>query len=494
LPSKHQKDSESALIQSGRTAGGLRRIDLTAGNEIKLFNHEIHDVLMTGTLGHVPTERAFNVVRSVLDDITGDQVNFRGCDVKDTAIRNSRFRDADFGHSSWHYDSISATRFDACSFVEMSMQHCDFDGVTFSDCDLQNNVIKTCRFNSCEFLDCKTNNKLFETSRFTECTFRGTGLQVQTIIENFGLTSSTYQGKIRTERGDGPHKWLTKDQLRRWTTSHCQHPLHGVNVDYFLDETLLNGSHYLDQATQLKNWLPMFRTAGSFTVMLNQWVEFLIWLYEKNRVTVHTLLAFHSMTDELIGALEVQAPERSILSDLSGSHLALARVVDSYLDLLDISVTRSGQLVTLLVEGSGEQAYYRRQLAPLFEHSAGRITSLTPHNSPWEITISFSSAGGTLLFLAMFLATRTSFELSRIREALAVHDVAPATDEGLMRLEAAKSVEQVFALEFGLARPSPRSPGLRLRAYLPGNLLAELKLTVSSRQITKLRTVLKGLL
>lgn len=494
MPSKHRRDPEAALIQSAKTVGGLRHIDLAAENAIKLFDHEIRDVLMTGTLGRVPTERAFNVVRSVLDDVIGVQANFRGCDVKDTAIRNSRFDDADFSHSSWHYDSISATRFDACSFTEMSMQHCDFDGVTFSDCDLQNNVVKTCRFNGCDFLNCKTNNKLFETSRFTECSFRGTVLQIQTITENFGLTSSTYEGSIRTERGDGPHKWLTTDQLRRWTTSHCEHPLHRVNVDYFLDETLLNGSRYIDQAAQLKNWLPMFRTAGSFTVMLNQWVEFLIWLYEKGRVTMHTLLAFHSMTDELISALEVHGPERSILSDLSGSHLALARVVDSYLDLLDISVTRSGQAVTLLVEGSGEKAYYRRQLAPLFEHSGGRITSLTPHNSPWEIVISFISARGTLLFLAMFLATRTSFELSRIREALTVQDVAPATDEGLVGPEAGKSLKQVFALEFGLARPSVRPPGLRLRAYLPGNLLAELRLTVSSRQITKLRTVIKGLL
>jgi uncharacterized protein YjbI with pentapeptide repeats len=493
-----RREPRSVLIRRNRVprVPGLRTIVLGQSNAGNLFDREIRDVLLTGQLVECRTDRPCNIVRSVLDAVRGASLDFQGCDFKDTAVRNCVFKQSTFGHSSWHYNSISDTQFESCSFAEMSMQHCDFERVTFSACDLRHIVIKTCRFSRCEFLDCQTNNKLFETCRLTECVFRKTDLQIDTLAENFGLTRSHYDGAIRSERGDIAHRTLSEADLRNWLNVARDHPLNKVNVEFFLTETLLNGSIYLDQSASLESWLPMFRTPGSFPVVLNQWIDFLLWLYQQDRVTVHTLLAFHSMTDELIRALEERVPEQSILSSLSGANLALARAIDSYLELLELCVSRSPLNVHLLVEGGAKASYYRRELGPMFESSGGRIESLVPHNSPWELTVSFGTASSTMLFVAMFLATRTSFELSKIRDRIAEEKLHGKGEKSGLARRPADTVDtkQLLTLEFGLPRPPATSPGLRLRAYLPGNLLAELRLTISSRQIAKFRRVLKEML
>jgi hypothetical protein len=54
--------------------------------------------------------------------------------------------------------------------------------------------------------------------------------------------------------------------------------------------------------------------------------------------------------------------------------------------------------------------------------------------------------------------------------------------------------EPLFSVEFGMMRPNTNAPNLRLRAYLPGNLLAELKISVGSRHIGKLRRTVKDIL
>lgn len=474
----------------------MRRVVFGDADRGRNFSEEFQDVILSGLLIDCGVGHPCNVVRSVLDAVRAEELRFERCDFKDTSIRNSTFTRSLLGHSSWLYNSVTNTTFDSCSFSDWSLQNSDFDRVTFVNCDLRNVIIKTCRFDRCEFVSCTTNNKLFETSRITHCRFRDTELQIETIVENFGITQSQYHGLLRSGRSDAPHRRLAPSDVRSWLHERTIHPVGGVSVEYFLNETLLEGSVLLDRASDLSSWLPLFRTAGSFTVTLNQWIEFLLWIFERNQVTVHTLIAFHSMTDQLIRTLEARAPEQSMSGNLSGSHLALARAIDVYLDSLDRCVEAFPAEMNLLVEGQGTPAFYYRALAPLFERSAASITRVVQHNSPWDLTVTFGPGSSTFLFVAFFLATRTSFELNKLHAAVTKRSFGMQVEKYVEGGGAtgATTPTTLFALDVGLAKPPAGSPGFRLKAYLPGNLLAELKLNVSSRQIAKVRKVLVDLL
>lgn len=472
----------------------LPRIVLGETDRGRTFETEFQDTVLTGAMHDCGVAGPCNVVRSVLDGVEANRIQFERCDFKDTSIRDSVFKDSALGHSSWLYNSVNNTRFERCSFTDMSLQNSDFQDTVFEGCDLRNIIIKACRFDRCEFIDCTTNNKVFETTRFSECVFRDTQLQIESILENFGLSRSQYEGSVRSGRADRSFKLLSDQDLRAWGTKRSIHPLGAVSIQYFLSETLLTGSPALDRAADLKLWMPSFRTANSFTATLDHWIEFLLWLFERNQASMHTLLAFHSMTDQLIRLLEAHAStQQGALGRLSGAHLSLARAIDVYLELLEACLSAFPTEVTLLVEGHGTPAYYYDTLGPMFERSGAQITRVVPHNSPWDLTISFGPASSALLFMAFFLATRTSFELTKVRSAVESRSLGNAALAGV-GAAAASTSSTLVSLRLGLGKTPPGSPGLRLKAFLPGNLLAEFKLEVSSKQIAKIRKVLKDLL
>lgn len=475
-------------------AGHLPQIVLGERDRGRTFEVEFQDTVLSGEMDECSVAGPCNVVRSVLDGVEANRIQFERCDFKDTSIRDSVFRDSALGHSSWFYNSVNNTRFERCSFTDMSLQNSDFQGTVFKDCDLRNIIIKACRFDRCQFIDCTTNNKVFETSRFSECAFRQTQLQIESITENFGLSRSQYEGAVRSGRADRSFRLLSDVEVAAWGKGNSVHPLSAVSIHYFLHETLLDGSLALDRAADLKSWMPSFRTANSFTVTLDHWIEFLLWLFERNQVSVHTLLAFHSMTDQLIRLLETHSSaQQGALGRLSGTHLSLARAIDVYLELLDTCLLAFPNEVSLLVEGRGTPEFYYQNIAPLFERSGAKITKVVPHNSPWELTISFGPASSALLFMAFFLATRTSFELAKVRTTI---EHRSTTNTALAGADATTSTSPstLVSLRLGLGKTPAGSPGLRLKAFLPCNLLAEFKLEVSSKQIAKIRKVLKDLL
>jgi hypothetical protein len=247
----------------------------------------------------------------------------------------------------------------------------------------------------------------------------------------------------------------------------------------------------------------MFRTASSFTVVLNRWVEFLLWLYERDQLTVHVLIQLHSVTDGLLRALGDSASRNQSLANLNGVHLSLARVVDQYLVLLEQVTSLSSHEVSFLVEGRHNKDYYYRKLLLLFERATARISKLVQHNSPWDLGVTFAPGGGALLFMALFLATRTRIELQRIGQKLSrpiegspqqPSEAKPASQHKKRRTSANAAPQTILALDFGASRAMRSTPNFRLRAYLPGNLVADLQLDIASQSIAKLRKTIKDLL
>jgi hypothetical protein len=103
--------------------------------------------------------------------------------------------------------------------------------------------------------------------------------------------------------------------------------------------------------------------------------------------------------------------------------------------------------------------------------------------------------------MALFLATRTRIELSRVTEIAAPpEETAPGRKTKKLMLgkephgQIVPRAEPLLTFEFGGNLAIGSNPSLRLKAYLPGNLLAELKLDIKSQRVAKLRKVLRGLL
>jgi hypothetical protein len=342
---------------------------------------------------------------------------------------------------------------------------------------------------------------VFETCRLTECSFRDTELQAHTIAENFGLKIADFKGILRDDRLDRPHQTLSPDDLELWVEDNATHPLQKLSIEYFLNKPLLSGSSCLDACLNIASWLPAFRTAGSFAIVLNRWADFLLWLYEQDQLPVHTLIRLHSMTDGLVRALGDRRSQQQALATISGTHLLIARPVEQYLTLLEQCALSGMQHVTLLVEGHQTKAYYYRALAPLFTRGSARITHLVRHNSPWDLGVAFGSGSSALFFMGLFLATRTRIEVFRIARKIehqtpeTINAPTKATKRSKKKAATTASTpESIMSLDFGGSRALRPSPNFRIKAYLPGNLIAELRLDVSSKQIGKLRKTLKDLL
>jgi len=64
--------------------------------------------------------------------------------------------------------------------------------------------------------------------------------------------------------------------------------------------------------------------------------RFLVWLYRTERTTIHTIVAAHTMTGELISALRDLTQNHMNLAAISGDHLSLSQTVDRYLELVEL--------------------------------------------------------------------------------------------------------------------------------------------------------------
>jgi hypothetical protein len=207
------------------------------------------------------------------------------------------------------------------------------------------------------------------------------------------------------------------------------------------------------------------------------------------------------MTGGLLARFGNERTHNQALATIRGAHLALGRTVEGYLVTLELCERVTGRQVTLVVEGGDSDEYYYEELAELFKRAEARITRLRPHNSPWEAVVTFAQNSTHYWFTALLLATRTEVELTRINQRMrAKDDTVPqkpkrrstknATAEAT---EPVQDRETLMKVGFGL-HAMPESPTMSLMTRLPGNLVAELRLDVGSRQIATMRRTLKDLL
>jgi hypothetical protein len=331
-------------------------------------------------------------------------------------------------------------------------------------------------------------------------------LQVQTVEENFGLTATQYDGLLRNDRGDEAHEKLSLHEVGKILNDRNRQPMQRLLLFYFLNGSLIEGSVYLDEALSLNAWLPAFRTAGSFGVVLTQWVQFILWLYERNELLTHTIIVLHTMISALLAELSSRNTEHQALSAIRGAFAFLARAVDEYVIAVSNISGTTGDRMRLIVEGDGRVEFYERELAPLLRRNGARIVRLAPYNS-WELIVGFLQQHPAA-FIALLAAASPSINIRYHLKTEVMYQserrlVRGGIASGSLETGNAKPTRNITRRTAGLpssvdnALPAEGEYGVgdvvneRLTAYRGGNLTADFQLGMSTVVVGKLWKIIK---
>jgi uncharacterized protein YjbI with pentapeptide repeats len=476
---------------------GPREADLAGRSLSEFFRGDLLRYQFTGTIPPLPNLKVVNFVECVLHDVEATKVDFSECDFKDCIIRNCTFRDCTFDGNSFSIDFISDTTFERATFFNSGAHGCEFRNVTFVECDLTNLLMKSSKFVRCRFVACKTSNKVMEMSRLDDVTFERTDIQIDTITNNFGLTASDLvDARVRTGRPRDEHRLLTAAELAGLSLPNLS-DIERVRLAYFINPDFTHGSEALDSALDVTRWTRTYKNPSSFIELFEAFAEFLVRSFERDRVTLQTILLLHHVTNTLSSARQVSPEVQRVSIAIGGVHLLLSRMVEDFLELIERLTEESGGSLRLILEGPLDASYYERELNPWLGDEV-KITSVAPYNSVEAILTSVGAATGLKMIISMVLATRTQIELRHIRTALDTRETSALAIEGRAKKgrrskrRTSKSDKLVSVQVKDLVR-GPYSHELRVQALLPWNLLLDLKINFGTRKAGALRQLVRSL-
>jgi uncharacterized protein YjbI with pentapeptide repeats len=481
------------------TDRGENEIDLTKASPSEFFRNDLIRHRFTGTLPSGPDYSVVNFVACEMHDISANHIDFSECDFKDSLIKGAEFSNCTFDGGTFATTFFADTEFSGCKFYNLAAYGCDFHQVRFVACDLTNLLVKSSQFSQCTFLNCVTSNKIFEMSTLFDVRFENTPIQLETITNNFGLRLDDLTNTmIRSGRAREEHESLSVQDLKNVLDSHGLSALEGLALEYFLEQSLLNGSLLLDESLNITRWIRIHRNPGSFVELLDGFGEFLTHLYEENQLTLHPILLLHHVTSTLTGSISAGTKLHRVAMSLGGLHLILSRIVEEYLELLQLISELAAGSVTLLAEGPEDRDYFRRELEPWI--STGDIEiARVERNSPLIVEFIASNPESLLALIGVFLATRTKLEITRLassaKKRKKENDNSPQF-EGKRSLPAVRSEPKppVFSLSTGMVKNPNPAYELRMLSVLPGSLLLDLKLNFSTTVVSRLRGILLNLL
>ena len=458
------------------------QINLSKTPPAEVFTKELRRIQLEGRIAHFVVPDLCNFIECLLININCDEVDFSRCDLKDNTITKSLFIKSKFVGSGFVLNTVAKTKFEKCNFYDTVIQNCEFYEVEFRSCDFTSLVVKDCLFARCTFIDCETSNKLFEMCLLNSCRFENTQLQIQTVRENFGLRSTQVTGPLRSDRTDQAHETLDHDRLETSLIAET-HPLARLSLFFFLSGNLIDGSKHLDAALDVRYWIRTQSTIGSFSVILTRFCEFLLQLHENNELAYLPLIRLHAVTGALASMIPADSRLRQAEFAVYGAHLSIARQIEDFgLKLAEFSKSRR-RTWTFLVDGKHPVAFYKEELAELFDRGRPRIVSLVPHNSPWEMVLTFPSTATLSAFMALFFATRTRVELLRIRgqpNSVLVNQ---------RKRSNRRTRDQLAHLTLGAARGTDAKSLFHFSTHVSPTLSVDFQLSVSTRCIGKIRRV-----
>lgn len=492
---------------------GEKEVDFKTVDPAEFFKNDLVRYRFTGAIPHGADFSIVNFIGCELFDITANDLDFSECDFKDTLIKGARFINCTFDGGTFATTFLSETEFRRCTFDNHAAYSCDFRQVRFVNCDLTNLLIKSSRFSQCLFQNCITSNKICEMSTLFDVTFENTQIQLETITNNFGLTSTDLENSpVRSGRARETHQPLNLDDLKSHLGSPNVPTLERLALEYFLEPNLLNGSPVLDEALNIARWTKIYRNPGSFVELLDKFAEFLIHLHDNNKLTYHPILLLHQVTSTLTESIPQEKEFFRVATALGGIHLILSRIVEDFLHALDLTSQNMAGTVVFLAEGPTDPDYFRRELAPWIGDDV-RISRLE-RNSPLFIEFTAANVLALLSLLGAFIATRTKLEIKRLRttkqpeetegidnqlkigkrrDKRAQKKLPGKAEQSLQRVSEEAALSLFSVKSNSVTKPNP-SYELRVRALMPGSLLLDLKLNFSTTFARRLRTILLTLL
>lgn len=461
-----------------------RLIDLSETPAKLIFNQELRKVILRGKLDAFVVPDKCNIIESHVNTLHTNSVNFSGCDFKDSTFTVCSFDDTKFVNSGIVQNTLTDCVFTGSDFHNTVIQSCEFYNVEFRNCDFTNLLIKDCLFAGCRFIDCRTMNKLFEMCLLQKCNFERTQLQIQTVTENLGLRKSEIKGELRSDRLDHVHYQMGIDKLQCEYSS-ATDPFARLGLYYYLKEDLLSGSSEIDAILDVSFWQQIQSTIGSFSTLLTRLCDFLLYLHEQDEIAYLPLIQTYHLTGVLASSVGTDVHIRQAEFAIYGTFLSIARRMEPFRNVMQCIVDSGETNWTFLVVGKYPESFYQSELKDLFDRGDPKIVSLVPHNSPWEMALSFADKSSIAAFMALFLATRTRLELQRILKTVRSKGAErPVTSDR----------ESLALLAFGGATDAGSKSLFRVVAPLSPTLAIDFELLVSTILIGRIRKIVISLL
>lgn len=475
-----------------------KELDLTNVNSVEFFKNDIVRYRLTGAIPPEPDFRIANFVGCILDRVTANGVNFSECDFKDTMVKEAVFDGCKFDGGAFATSFLFDVEFINCTFYNVSMHNCDFQKVVFADSDLTNLLVKSSRFLDCNLRRCLTSNKICEMSTLFDVIFDTTSIQIDTIISNFGLIQDSLKDSlIRIGRSRESSRVISNPELRSLLLSSNElSVLEKLSLEYFLEQTLINGAALLDESLDLARWTTIYKNPSSFTELLDKFAEFLLHIYDNNELAIHPILLLHHVTSTLLNSVIEKDRLHRVAMSLGGIHLLLSRIVEDYLALLDSLQALTSATLVFRADGPDDKQYFRDVLEPWLAVNEVTVSRLE-RNSPLILELASQHLTALVPVLAAFLATRTKLEISQIKKDADLHQSkkSRALTAGSASTDTLKaSVPPVFSIFSGKVTSPTPSYEFRVRSMMPGSLMFDLKLNFSTTLIERLRSTLVGLL
>jgi hypothetical protein len=268
-----------------------------------------------------------------------------------------------------------------------------------------------------------------------------------------------------------------------------------LSILYFLNGDLLSGGQEVDSAFDISNWLKLTHQPASFAQLIELMAEFLINAFEADEVDVHKILLLHDITRQMIASSSDDPIGNRIRLSFGGIHLALSRVVESYLSVLEQMLDALPDRVRVLANGPPSKEYYEATLEDLLEHCGVGISDARPHNSPTEVEFLELLPGGRVFLIALLLATFVRVELLGYSNAFRKRATQKTSKKAKHVGKELVKNEEFFELTAGMSAEKRRAYELRVKALMPmTSIILELKLSVSTQLIQKVRSIIVRIL
>lgn len=406
--------------------------------KFKIKAKEISQCNLTGRSTRHSLFNHCNIVKCRAEHWSAKSTDLNSVDIKDCYIQNCIFENTILNNNAIINSICRYSIFKNCSFNFSSITGTTFENVIFEKCDLCNLVMEGCRFMNCSFIECKTSNKLIEQSLMFNTKFQSMEIELDTILENFGLSKSDVIDILILNRKSHieEFKSISNEKLETLLLNNAYSKLDKFKISYYLnDQVLTIGNEHIDNIFEARPWLEVCKNHATFNNLLTLFYEFLSYNYEHNRIMLWPLLKLYLLTSHLAQGLHTNTV--SIYPTIMGIHMSVVRYVEEYYALTQEFTKKhiSNPVVLLVCAGPIDKEFYRNRLSPIFNNYKDvEIFKVIKHNSPNELYLNLTNilgdiyaipwkdlveiASGLIAIYSFFFMTRTKTHIESIKDSI----------------------------------------------------------------------------